>query len=457
MPPETNTVRLGDCLDVLQELPDNCIDLICTDPPYGLTSVDPKKPGGGSGTTGFMNKEWDAAVPSVDVWCTCLRILRPGAFAFIMSSPRQDCTARMILNLEEAGFVTGFTSIYWVYAQGFNKGGNLSKIADKRAGAEREVVGLSGRVIKKKGAKATSYHGTSTFAESDEAREKSRYTTAPATDEAKMLNGAYGGFQPKPSIEPILVVMKPLSEKTFLDQALTNGKGCTWMDDCRIPTEDSLAGGTYAKNPTARWDGTKSWRFKRGATTAGEFVQPEGRFPANVLIEDDMMNDGVVRSSCRSTKKHKAYKGKSTTGLMRGESSPDNQYADSGSASRYFDLDAWFLKWVGELPKEVQRVFPNLLVSKPSKREKNAGLDEPSIHPTVKPTKLFSYLLTLGSRRGDVVLDPYLGSGTTGIAAIALKRRFIGIEREEDYVEIAVRRIKYAKKQVKKAMKRLFD
>lgn len=111
----------GDCLHQLALLPDNSVDLIVTDPPYGLTSVNPKNPGGGSGSAGFMGKKWDRAVPPVAVWKECLRVLKPGAFAFIMSSPRQDCLGRMILNLEEAGFVTGFSSLYHIYASGLPK------------------------------------------------------------------------------------------------------------------------------------------------------------------------------------------------------------------------------------------------------------------------------------------------------------------------------------------------
>lgn len=78
----------GDCLKQLKRLKDDSVDLIVTDPPYGIS---------------FMGRDWDKAVPPVEVWRECLRVLKPGAFAFIMSSPRQDCLARMILNLEEAG------------------------------------------------------------------------------------------------------------------------------------------------------------------------------------------------------------------------------------------------------------------------------------------------------------------------------------------------------------------
>jgi len=152
---------------------------------------------------------------------------------------------------------------------------------------------------------------------------------------------------------------------------------------------------------------------------------------------------------------------------------------DSGSFSRYFSLDQWFAKRLSELPEGVQRTFPFLVCPKPSKREKNKGcegLEEKPVseryqgggeiktwidrkdgkgkvavnakmhpranhHPTCKPVKLMSWLITLGSREGQLVLDPFMGSGTTGVAAKMLNRRFVGIEMEQEYVDIAEARI----------------
>lgn len=138
----------------------------------------------------------------------------------------------------------------------------------------------------------------------------------------------------------------------------------------------------------------------------------------------------------------------------------DFNYADSGSFSRYFDLDKWF-----------ETTFPFAIIPKPSKKEKNMGLDkwitEPAVrfasttnsgdmfptkdtgshivrgnfHPTVKPLKLMCYLIMLGSREGDIILDPFCGSGTTLIAAKMLQRVSVGIEINEDYIKIAEARL----------------
>lgn len=265
--------------------------------------------------------------------------------------------------------------------------------------------------------------------------------TLPVTEEAKRLKGAYAGFQPKPALEPILVVMKPLNQKTYLDQALQNGKGCTWLDDCRIPVSDS----TYEEKCASvvgldsncngscygEWSGVRDNSFSSN-----------GRFPANVLVENDMLNDGVPRKSHGGGTA--SFGGTFGNGKGVSDTTSMQRFAnDSGSASRYFDLDAWWEARVGALPEEVQKVFPNLLVPKASKREKNAGLEINNAHPTVKPVKLMSYLVMLGSREDDIVLDPYMGSGTTGIAAIGLKRNFLGCELDPEYVEIARARIKW--------------
>ena len=116
----------GDNLDVLKDIPDGSIDLMLTDPPFGIS---------------FMGKNWDKALPSIEIWKEGLRVLKSGAFAFVMSIPRQDCLARMIINLEDAGFNVSFTSLYHAFSSGFPKASNIAKKIDQRLGKQREVVG----------------------------------------------------------------------------------------------------------------------------------------------------------------------------------------------------------------------------------------------------------------------------------------------------------------------------
>jgi len=120
--------------------------------------------------------------------------------------------------------------------------------------------------------------------------------------------------------------------------------------------------------------------------------------------------------------------------------------------SRYFDLDAWWQRRMQDLPASVQETLPCMYSAKASKKEKNIGLSAERVndHPTVKPIKLISYLITIGSRPNDVVLDPFMGSGTTGVAALQLRRRFLGVELEQHYYETAEQRLKYMEEQLEK-------
>jgi DNA modification methylase len=368
--PHLNKVILGDCLDKLKNIPDSSADLIVTDPPYGMT---------------YMKKDWDKEIPSIEIWREALRVLKPGAFAFIMSIPRQDLQSRMIVNLEEAGFRINFSPIYWAYANGFPKAHNIKKALNRKFGAE--------------------------------------------TNENKRLEGAYRAFQPKPAVELILVAMKPLDEKTYLEQALKKGKGITWPDDCRIPYAESNDKNQVRKSLCV------NGKHETEPTCGGKKVldgnlRDKGRFPANLLISDNVLDDGRRRAS----------------GL---------------GFSDIFSLDNWAEKNLKNLPF--------LIVPKASTKEKNAGLENfqeetvsdrsknpvnnpfqrgktlrKNTHPTVKPIKLMCYLITMGSREGDLVLDLFAGAGTTCVAAKYLKRDFIGIEIEEKYQKISEAKVEYA-------------
>lgn len=412
-----NKIIHGDNLDVMPSFDANRFDCIATDPPYGLS---------------FMGRDWDKAVPSVAIWKECLRVLKPGAFASVMCIPRQDCLAHMIVNLGDAGFNVGFSSIYWTYATGFPKALNLGK-------------------------------------------------------SNKKLEGAYGGFQPKPAVEIIIVAMKPIEEKTYVDQAMLNMHGCTWLDNCRIPYVSEGDKNHREKDVAYRIKNdippTKS-DINNGV---GAFVNADnkGRFPANVLCEDDVLNDGIERVS--KWGETKAAKNKKYESIFCGDEKRsekcDKFIGDMGSFSRYFSLDAWFAERIKQietapccicgyeeehgnyidsngraycdeclisgdcvdihhldiekLPKEAQKTFPWLIVPKASKREKG----EDNKHPTVKPIKLMSWLIILGTREGDLVLDPFCGSGTTAAAAKILGRDSICIEREKENCEIARKRV----------------
>lgn len=403
-----NEVIVGDCAEVLKQFPDESIDAIVTDPPYGIS---------------FMGKEWDRALPSLEALKECNRVLKSGAFGFFMCAPRQDVLSRMIIRLEDAGFNVGFSSIFWAYAQGFAKSANVSKLIDKRFGVTREVIGKTTT-----GGCRTNEGWLCEKTEVD--------ITIPSTDEAKFFDGAFCGFQPKPSTECVLVVMKPLDKscKSYIDQALKNGKACTWLGECKIPyesdadkegarfgTQHDITGGNYGATAACR---------PRAVIGKNILSSEVGRFPANLLVSDNILDRGIITKSKAGIRKNNSVLGVNTkddtTTLGKGEAYSGCN--DSGDFSRYFSLDAWWSKKLQELPPEQQKTFPFLITPKPSKSEKNRYIENK--HPTVKPLKLMSYLITMGSREGDVILDPFAGSGTTLEACKLLNRVFIGIDKD---------------------------
>jgi site-specific DNA-methyltransferase (adenine-specific) len=431
-----------DCLNVLPKIKSNVIDCIVTDPPYGIE---------------FMGKDWDKAVPSVEVWKQCLRVLKPGAFMFVMSSPRLDVLSQMAIRLQEAGFRVDFTPIFWAYASGFPKAINISKAVDKKLGFEREVI----YVEHKAPPGSDVVYGV--FSDSYEVKRDK-----PASEQAKALDGSYGGFQPKPAVEVILVCMKPLSEKTYVEQALKNRKGITWLDNCRVPIlkeevddYDFNRRGYHERYKGERIPYEGGWKPRN--IKVEEVIK--GRFPANLLVCDDILNDGKTYR----TRPHGGDgRPLDTRHMGWGFKRLPCEIEDIGSFSRYFDLDRWFEKTFEYLPENVKRTFPFLICPKADKSERDKGLgvfdksDEvqpaglvgaiqsgkerprmprANIHPTVKPIKLMSYLVTLGSRKGDIILDPFIGSGTTAIACKLLGRSCLGIEIEPLYCRIAEARL----------------
>ena len=378
------TLVNDDCLHYLSTVQDNTFDLIVTDPPYGIA---------------FMGKDWDKALPDPQVWKECFRTLKEGKMAFIMCSPRQDVLSRMIISLEDSGFRTNYTSIYWSFASGFPKAANIFKMLNKKGKQDPK------------------------------------------------MEGAYVGFQPKPAVEVILVVSK--------------GKSLTWLDDCRIPYSSDSDISEF-KRPDKS---PKETVFEYGAKQWTPYqANQKGRFPANLLVSDDVLNDGKIRKGNGGTSvKTFGYRNycqdKGYDRITEKATNPQRSIFrsnDEGSYSRYFDLDAWAKAYSGQF----------IITPKASKSERNKGLenlppekvndgrdtpiDNPfqrgetlrtNKHPTVKPLKLMSYLITMGSREGDLVLDPFVGSGTTYIAATQLNRKAVGIELNKEYYEIAQARL----------------
>lgn len=533
----------ADCLEAMRKMPDNCVDAVVTDPPYGLN---------------FMGKNWDHGVPGVEFWKEALRIAKPGAHLLSFGGTRTF--HRIACAIEDAGWEIR-DCIMWVYGSGFPKSMDISKAIDKKLGAKRAERGGFG-----------DHEGTVDFGMKNRCPKcgKPYFSANPCTcpredkvaitEEAKKWSG--WGTCLKPAYEPVIMARKPL-EGTVVDNVLKYGTGGINVDECRVPYEE---GGSAATNPLVRElngcknnhgaDKGSSWRITGEEGKVGH-ANLQGRFPANVIHDGsdevvELFPDNVKGGTWNNTKgaRHFENNGKPTEYTNKGS---DNSV---GSAARFFytikpecepvimarkplegtvadnvmkygvgginidecrvptdevitthlnskeaqDNRTIYGKYselethqnpgqkLGRFPAniihdgsdEVVEMFPDstganssvkagikqnsmfssngttlayekreetstnaarfFYCAKASKSEK--GKDNP--HPTVKPLELMKYLIKMVAPKGALVLDPFMGSGSTGVAAVQIDRRFLGIEKEEEYFNYAKKRIESA-------------
>lgn len=368
----------------------DCLDVLRDMPDASVDAVVTDPPYGLS----FMGKRWDYDVPSAAIWSECLRVLKPGGHLLSFGGSRTY--HRMAVNVEDAGFEIR-DQVMWVYGSGFPKSLNISKAIDKAAGAERAVTGS--RV-------ADDIRGGNMHASNRGVRHVIELKETPATDAAKQWHG--WGSALKPAHEPIVLARKPLGEKTLAANVLEHGTGGLNIDGCRVG--DEVLGSVRAGSA------------RIGTFERKEMVTPKrtGRFPAN-LIHDG--SDEVVE----------LFPG-------AGEKSAARFFycAKASKSDRDEGLDAFaeqeFVQWQ----------TGNGTSGKPSSMSEGRDTQRRNIHPTVKPTDLMAYLCRLVTPPGGVVLDPFAGSGSTGKAAIREGFKFIGIEREAEYLAIARARIEAA-------------
>lgn len=379
---ERLTLYLGDCVEVMRAMPDASVDAIVTDPPYEL---------------GFMGKHWDGTgiAYSIEMWREALRVLKPGGHLAAFGGTRTY--HRMACAIEDAGFEVR-DCLAWMYGSGFPKSMDVSKAIDKAAGAERAVVGT-----RTDGAKRIYDNG-------DGARMPDEfYITAPATDAARQWDG--WGTALKPAYEPIVLARKPLIG-TVAANVLTHGTGALNIDGCRIETdwaadrgEAWLRSGRQA-TADAAWQGPSE---KRDGSTVADRVSPLGRWPANVLLDEEA----------------------ATLLDLENEEAPSRFFytAKASRSEREAGLEAF---------EESRRSDGREKDIENPRLRTNARHND---HPTVKPVDLMRWLCRLVTPPGGVILDPFNGSGTTGMGALDEGFRYIGIEREQRYIEIARHRI----------------
>ena len=396
-------LRNGDCIEQMRQLPPNSVDSIVTDPPYEL---------------GFMGKSWDSTgiAYSVKMWDEALRVLKPGGHLLAFSGSRTY--HRMAVAIEDAGFEIR-DQIMWVYGSGFPKSMDVSKAIDKQAGVEREVVGQT--MHARKGVAQAEERTTVAAGAYGEARLGD--VTAPTTDKAKQWAG--WGTALKPAHEPIVLARKPLIG-TVATNVIIHGTGALNIDGSRVKglTEKEL-------NWTPQRQHSENPLQIGGAKSGDVFsmYKEEGRWPANFI------HDGSDEAT-----------------ELLGDSARFFYCAKASKKDRNEGLDDFAGKEVGTKGNGLARTCASCGSSTlqgcecPDRTYVNPT--RANHHPTVKPTELMRYLVRMITPPNGTVLDPFMGSGSTGKAAVLERFSFIGIDQSADYLEIATARIKHAEQQI---------
>jgi site-specific DNA-methyltransferase (adenine-specific) len=402
----------------MKTLPDNSVDAIVSDPPYGIS---------------FMAKKWDYDVPSVEVWKEAMRVLKPGGHALIACGTRTQ--HRMVCNIEDAGFEIRDV-VSWIYGSGFPKSLNISKAIDKAAGAEREVVGVREDFAKRANTKPSSREKMGKFADDKHVMGE---ITASATDEAKQWDG--WGTALKPACEFFTLCRKPLSEKTIAANVLKWGTGGINIDGCRVGTGDTMKSGRHTTGDQCGDSGyatVNRTEYKQNA---------QGRFPANLIHSGEQEVLELFPETAGGGKKPRVLKrNKETTGWSGGSQKTDNAGVivgdNGGSAARFFYCAKASKKDRDEGLEGFEEKKAGAMTGKEYREDRPTNHPmRKNTHPTVKPTALMAYLCRLITPKGGVVLDPYMGSGSTGKAAVREGFSFVGIELDSEYYEIAKARV----------------
>ena len=488
---------IGNCLDTLKTLPDNSIDSVVTDPPYEL---------------GFMGKSWDntGIAFNVAVWQECMRVLKPGGHLLAFSSSRTY--HRMAVAIEDAGFEIR-DQIMWIYGSGFPKSYNVAKgiegLLTNGSASWNKWHELNGELGEANGQGANGL----TKLNASQGNRPEQYASHgslqldPTTKQAKHWQG--WGTALKPAHEPIVVARKPISEKTVAANVLTYGTGAINIDASRVGYESTP---NPASNPLYR--STNGYKLPEGGelsegavtwTSGKNEVNVSGRFPANIILSHNpdcqltgtVTDDITLNGQGNDKLFYGNFKGgqdqspKSATSEIYNctegcpflefpnSKSSDNKWEGDNNANIYGKYSKGIRQSTYSDEGTAARFF---YCAKASKSERNAGLDNlekkpggsnakgytedvakgndrnkptANFHPTVKPLTLMRYLIKLVTPPNGIVLDPFLGSGTTAVAAILEDFDWKGCEMTEDYVDIIKGRIKWAVKEKKKEQPKL--
>lgn len=384
------------------------VDAVVTDPPYGLGSPPPMEdvlrawlagePYHARGA-GFMGKEWDAFVPGPEVWREALRALKPGGHLLAFFGSRTFDLGALAIRL--AGFEVRDT-LSWLYGAGFPKSLDVRKAIE----ASPEYESAPSEAAQRAAVTAYSFDGWGTAL--------------------------------KPAWEPIILARKPLVG-TVAANVLQHGTGALNVDGCRIASADKLV------RPAIRREDNEVLGRGLGA---GRQDEPGGRWPSNVLLDEHAVElldaqTGTLKSGAWNGQRNTPKTKNTFNAFDGGPEAP--RAASEGGASRFF--------YVAKARRSERDAGCESLPARTGgdatgREDGSAGTNSPragagrtggarNTHPTVKPVELMRWLVRLVTPPGGLVLDPFTGSGSTGVAALREGFRFVGVEQSQEYSEIA--------------------
>tara|TARA_B100001175_G_scaffold31541_1_gene23122 strand:- start:170 stop:1594 length:1425 start_codon:yes stop_codon:yes gene_type:complete len=458
-------LKNGDCIKEMQKLIDDGVqvDSVVTDPPYEL---------------GFMGRSWDSTGIAFqkETWELAYKLLKPGGHLLAFSASRNY--HRMAVAIEDVGFEIR-DQMMWLYGSGFPKSMNVGKAFDKKLGNERVKTGVM------------KTHSNKGMIDSEERTAIGAGSFGQVvSEEVTIGNSEWEGWGTalKPAHEPIVMARKPLSEKSIVDNVLKHGTGAINIDECRVEGNDAKYPDTNPdfkdigkqskeaigidklsfgqtenakrkkvvrkpRNESGVWTDGNSGMKAEGTQYAD--ADPKGRFPANI------MHDGsdVVQDIFPNTKsspvgfKGVGWKHSGNTKDEMTDLQYQNSFNDEGSAARYFycpkvsksernkGLDNFKIEKTKGGGGTSNNTWYEDDVNAASGKFGSEKAPSKNIHPTVKPQKLMQYLCRMVTPKGGIVLDMFMGSGSTGMAAKDEGFDFIGIEKEKEYFKIAEARI----------------
>ena len=371
----------GNSIEELKKFPDNYFGSVVTDPPYGLS---------------FMGKKWDYDVPNVELWKEVFRVLKEGGHLLVFAGTRTQ--HRMAVNIEDAGFEIR-DMIAWVYGSGFPKSHNIGKAVDKLQGNEREEIETKKHTWNEK--------NNSIVSSKNDCGGKRRGLLKSENYIVTQGNSEWEGWGTalKPALEPITMARKPF-KTSVAENVLKNGVGGINIDECRV--------GNIIQDTSNNRRSEKSHKktiFKSGLKNDSKGEITQGRFPANFIHDGSDEVKDLLEESSRFFYCAKASKQDRNEGLEDfkekiggGMNGTEKQTLLTGSGNMR------------------------------NNRMKNH-------HPTVKPTDLMRYLVRLVTPKNEIVLDCFMGSGSTGKACALEGLSFVGIDLDKDYYKIAKARI----------------